>query len=412
MVVRTKFFILGLCLALGVLSACKRDAEKGKLPDLRVVLGSKDNRPFGASVFKKVAEHAFSDAVFSKSTLPFDKWYAQNKTSEYGEAHKAYVLVTPYLSARPKEVSAMMDFVREGNVLWICTNGVSDAFENEIPTGMNHTETEVAIVRPDLITTHKSLADTSLGDGRPFSYFYFPLDGIIDTPANLTAKPISLNTNGKPDGWQMKIGDGELILSTNVEALGNYFLLTANNVNYALGLLSYIPYEIEEIIYDEFYWRNVNRQAEGSSALDAIFSNPPLRWAFWILLGLIGVAVLTNLFRKQRIIPLKVANNNTTVAFTETISRLYFNQKDNSNIAQKMIQHFLEHFRTTYYLPYQKLDAEFARVLAGKTEQPFPKTERMVQRMAAIMQGVEVTNEMLLELNKDLQDLRKQGAKA
>jgi hypothetical protein len=228
---------------------------------------------------------------------------------------------------------------------------------------------------------------------------------MVDTPKSILRKVISYNADGKPDGWQTKVGSGELILLANAEAFSNYFLLTGNNYQYALGILSYLPEYIEKIYYDEFYRRNTSRQPEDRSIFDAILSQPALRWAFWIILAILALAILTNLFRKQRMIPVRVPNTNTTVAFTETIARLYYNQKDNTNIAQKMIRHFLEHIRSVYYLPHQKLDSEFAVLLAGKTNQPVPKTERLVQRMQAIMNGMEVSDDMLLELNRDLQQL-------
>jgi hypothetical protein len=63
-------------------------------------------------------------------------------------------------------------------------------------------------------------------------------------------------------------------------------------------------------------------------------------------------------------------------------------------------------------VPHQKLDDEFAAILAGKTNQPVAKTERLVQRMAAIMNGAAVSDDMLLELNRELSSLQKPTATA
>jgi hypothetical protein len=111
--------------------------------------------------------------------------------------------------------------------------------------------------------------------------------------------------------------------------------------------------------------------------------------------------------RRQRMIPVRVANKNTTVEFTQTIARLYYNQKDNRNIALKMIQHFLEYIRTQHYLPSQKLNPDFARILAGKTNTNLEKTERLVAKMAAIQDGATVSDDLLLWLNREITDLYK-----
>jgi hypothetical protein len=184
-------------------------------------------------------------------------------------------------------------------------------------------------------------------------------------------------------------------------------LLTGNNYQYALGLLSYLPSEPDAVYWDEFYRRNLHRGPEDRSILSAILSIPALRWAFWILIALCALAILTNIFRRQRMIPLRVPNRNTTVEFTQTIARLYYNKKDNRNIALKMIQHFMEHIRSQYYIPHQKLDNEFAAVLSGKTNQPVEKAAQLVQQMAAIQNGAAVSDEVLLDLNRQMNDLLK-----
>jgi hypothetical protein len=123
------------------------------------------------------------------------------------------------------------------------------------------------------------------------------------------------------------------------------------------------------------------------------------------MLLLCAIAIITHMARRQRLIPVRVANKNTTVEFTQTIARLYYNQKDNRNIALKMIQHFLEHIRTQHYLPNQKLDTEFARTLAGKTSTKLEKAGKLVAAMAAIQDGGAVSDELLLWLNREISDL-------
>jgi hypothetical protein len=63
--------------------------------------------------------------------------------------------------------------------------------------------------------------------------------------------------------------------------------------------------------------------------------------------------------RRQRIIKPLQPNINTSVAFTETVGRLYLQKKDNRNIADKMITYFLEHIRNQYFLNTNQLNDEF-----------------------------------------------------
>jgi hypothetical protein len=405
MALNKKKILLYLALAVTGMAGCKKNEPKSALPDMRLTLGSNDSKPMGGKVLKNMVEMAIDEATVPSNAQPFDEWYRTYLRESYNEASHAYFLVTPYLDIRQKEAEAMEKFISRGNTLILITNGFAEAFQKVFETDINYSPPFAARQGNGLAQTSKSLADSTLFGNKSYGYYYFPLTATVDTPKSIIKKVISFNENGKPDGWQMKVGSGELILISNAEAFSNYFLLTGHNYLYALGILSYLPEYIEKVYYDEFYRRNTSRQPEDRSIFDAILSQPALRWAFWLLIAMIGLAVFTNLFRKQRIIPVKVPNNNTTVAFTETIARLYYHQKDNTNIAQKMIRHFLEHIRSVYYLPHQKLDKEFAAMLAGKTNQPVPKTERLVQRMQAIMNGMQVSDDMLLELNRDLQQL-------
>jgi hypothetical protein len=320
----------------------------------------------GGKVFKNMVEMTVDEAEILTNAQPFDGWYRAYLREYHHEESHAYILATPYLDIREKEAEAMQKFISRGNTLILITNGFTEGFQKIFETDIIHGPQFAALQGNGLTQTSKSLADSALFGNHKYGYYYFPLAAMVDTPKSIIRKVISYNATGKPDGWQMKVGSGELILLANAEAFSNYFLLTGNNYQYALGILSYLPEYIEKIYYDEFYRRNTSRQPEDRSIFDAILSQPALRWAFWIIIAMLALAIFTNLFRKQRIIPVRVPNTNTTVAFTETIARLYYNQKDNTNIAQKMIRHFLEHIRSVYYLPHQKLDSEFAVLLAEK----------------------------------------------
>nr|MCU0375183.1 hypothetical protein [Chitinophagaceae bacterium] len=214
---------------------------------------------------------------------------------------------------------------------------------------------------------------------------------------------LSYTEANMPDAIQVEIGNGHLIMVTNAAAFSNYFLLTGKNYRYGLALLSYLNPGADEAIWDGFYLRNQYRAPQDSSVLDVIFSIPQLKRAFWILMALSLLWVFNNLIRRQRIIPVAQLFKNTSVEFTQTIARLYFNRKDNRDIALKMIQYFLEHLRNKHYMPAHQMDADFARLLSGKTNLPLFDAEALTGTMKAIQQGAAVSDEDLLDLNRAIQ---------
>jgi hypothetical protein len=386
---------------MGMFIACKKKDDANNLPDMRVTLASGDTKPMGGKVFKTITEGQYEDLNIEKNAIPFNEWYRNYFNHYSGTTNDVYFLVTPILDAREKEAEEMLRFVKSGNTLFVATNKVSEAFRQSF--SLHPTRSDSVFVSNNI-----GLTDTYLVyDSIKYSYYFKPLENKLDTLHTYLHQPIAYNEKKEPTAIQVKIGKGELIIITNAEALSNYFLLTRNNYNYALHLLSYVTQGPDNVYWDEFYHRNLFRQPEDSSVFDAIFSVPALRWAFWLMVLLCAIAIITHMARRQRMIPVRVANKNTTVEFTQTIARLYYNQKDNRNIALKMIQHFLENIRAQHYLPSQKLNPDFARILAGKTNSDVEKTEKLVAKMAAIQDGAHVSDDLLLWLNREITDLHK-----
>lgn len=372
---------------------------------MRLTLASNDAKPMGGKVFNSITSYVYYDWEIQYNAQPFDDWYRKYAREHYHENGTAYILISPYLSMRKKEAEDLKKYITRGNTVMVVTDGISDDFKNVFDIAIKRLPFSISKHPFGLAQTFKSLADTTQFDSTRFGYFYNPMTSIIDSVKGDEHTEISKNMLGLRDGIEMSIGSGKLIFITNAEAFSNYFLLTKNNFEYANGLLSYLPTAPDELYWDEFYRRNINRGPEDKSIFSAILAIPALRWAFWILIALCAIAIFTHLFRRQRIIPVRIPNKNTTVEFTQTIARLYFNKKDNRNIALKMIQHFMEHIRSKYYIPHQKFDHDFALVLSGKTNQPISKTTQLVERMQYIHDGAAVSDDDLLKLNRDINEL-------
>ncbi len=391
--------------------ACNKSPES-EIPPLRLTLNSKDAAPFGGKVLKEISGYAFDYNAFVNNAKPFTEWYVDNSIANYHNNDLVYMLATPYLSARRQEAEDMLRFVKKGNTLMIFTNGWTDDFAESFDIDIKKNAIVNSSNSLGLTDTHKKLVNSYDYLIDSFPIFLDPFIRYLETDSLLERRlrVISHNEQNFPDGLQIEIGDGELIVVTNVGAFTNYALLTGNNHEYLLGILSYLNTTPDELHWDEFYHRNINRQSEGNSILGTLLSIPPLSWAFWILLALTSIWVFNNMIRRQRMIPVADANKNTTIEFTQTIARLYYNQKDNRNIALKMIQHFMEHIRAQHYLPQQKFDRKFAELLASKTNQSLEETLAMVERMAAIQaSGDAVSDETLLILNREITQVMHAG---
>jgi hypothetical protein len=161
------------------------------------------------------------------------------------------------------------------------------------------------------------------------------------------------------------VGEGHIILHAAPLVMSNYFLLQKDNRKYLEQLWTYLPQDIQKIYWNDYYKRNTK-----ASDLSVLLQYPATRWAFFIALLILLIYALFESKRRQRIIPEIAPLENSSVSFVETVARLYFNKGDHRNLAEKMVQHFLEWIRTHYFIATTSLDAGFERQLIVRSGLP------------------------------------------
>jgi hypothetical protein len=391
-------YITPLMLAM-LLASCSQQKDPFAI-DESYTMGYNDNRPFGGDVFYRLAGKSFFTIKPTLNLRPFTNWYRSHVTEGHNYNGTVYLLISPRIVSYKQETDYMRSFVKEGNTLLVVADEITEELAGSFGINihgpsmmnmMNMQDTRVKMIKPDLIGG---------------SYFYYPLNQWLTAESDVTADTLALNENKQPALIRATFGKGQLIFATNARALSNYFLLSKNNQHVALALLSWLPAYPNAVVWDDFYRRNQFRRPENSSIFSAIFAVEPLRWAFWILITAALLWVASNMRRRQKMIPVIKPNQNTTVEFTQTIARLYFNNKDNRNIARKMVAYFNDHLRTRYYMPERALQQELAATLTAKTGMPAADSEQLASMMHEVLNGsAEVTDIFLLKLNHLMQSV-------
>ncbi|PIF33457.1 uncharacterized protein DUF4350 [Flavobacterium sp. 9] len=159
---------------------------------------------------------------------------------------------------------------------------------------------------------------------------------------------------------------GYFYLHTQPAAFSNFHLLKKDHYQYAENVLSYLP-------KGDVFWytKGINDEKISQSPLRYIFSQPALKWAWYLSLIGILIFIIFNAKRKQRIVPILKPLPNLTIDFTKTIGNLYYQEGDHDNIIDKKIIYFLERIRNEYLLDTTKLDDDFIKKLhlkSGKDE--------------------------------------------
>jgi len=132
-----------------------------------------------------------------------------------------------------------------------------------------------------------------------------------------------------------------------------------------------------------------------------------LLWAFWLTVTGLLLFIFFNIKRKQRAINIIKPNINTTLSFTETVGRLYYQKKDNNHIADKMITYFYEHIRNKYFISTSVINDEFLNSLSGKSGVPKEKAQSLFALIEEIQSGAITDDEKLMRLNSEIENFYK-----
>jgi len=187
------------------------------------------------------------------------------------------------------------------------------------------------------------------------------------------------------------------------EIFTNYHLLKGKNHQFASSVLSHIQNK-RSIFWDT---KEYSRDEIASSPLRVILSHPPLRWAWYFLLIGFLLYLVFNAKRKQRIVPIIVPLQNTTVDFTKTIANLYFQENHYRTILDKRIVYFLERVRSDFYLDTQVLDDKFIHKLQLKSGRSKELIEKIIKKISIKKLHRYLSENDLVELNGFLEDFWK-----
>jgi len=445
--IKILIFFLVLVLVLVVFA----DSNKSKPINWRQTYGINDKIPFGLKVFNEESKGLFKDQSIEKfSETPYEFFYDTNSTESdsiyyenppvvvdtvsyenTGDTIASQVIDTLSIDAdytettvdttyyedqivtenvtvkKPKKgtifsvsdfykfdersTEELLYFVEEGNTVFISATTMSDVLKDSLNFDImlrNHIETKLKT------TLVHSPLHFELDKGASDYYF-----SKFDKKTTTILGNIHDEKYVLPNFIEIKRGKGKFLLHLQPIAFTNYYLLQ-NNYKYIESVCSHID-------SDTIYWsvEGIEESSISGSPLRFIFSQPALKWAWY--LGLFGIIIfmLFNAKRRQRVIPISEPVKNTTVEFAKTIGNLYFLEKNHKDIAEKKIVYFLEKIRKEYYLETAVLDDTFINRLHQKTSRERVDIVKAINKINFIKNSTSLTEKDLVELNTLIEKL-------
>lgn len=369
------------CLLLG-LAACRRDKSLNNF----VSLWHRDKIPYGTYYAYENLSYIFQHAKIRTA-----RSFPEIDHQDVEDSCRALIILSRRFYPEEEDLHNLVRFAASGNQVFISSLNFNDTLFDFLNLKIKTDDP----FRSDSSTW--SLLNPVTGRWDLYSYPGFEFSDYFDSLDTGRCQVLGRNATGKPDFIRVSYDHGGAIfIHLDPMVFTNFFLLHGENHTYYDIAFSYLAQKTKEVEWSDFF--RYGRQEEFSS-LGFILKNRSLRWAFWITLCLFGMLALTEFKRKQRPIPEMAPPRNASEEFVRTIGRLYFQQKNNPNLAAKMVAAFLEHIRTQYNLPTSRLNDELALQLARRTGRPLNDIRRMMDLIHQSRMNPDFTDSDLMELH-------------
>lgn len=380
------YIILGILLLLFILINASTPNSVSWKPTFK----KHDKNPYGAEVTYKFLEDIFGTGNISYSRRsPYDLLHDNKDTFNL-------IYVANEVGTYDADFNAIHEFLDKGNNVFIAASAIYGPLADSLGlSGWAYHEV------PETFKDSVTLSFTN--PLFPKMDYVFPQEQIqnyIDPDTSVNMIVLSESSDYYAHFVKVPVGNGFLYYHCNPMLFTNNNMLFNNNQHdYISNCLSYLPKT--KTVWSEFF--SAGGSQEHETDLRFILSNPQLRWAWYIIIAFVLVFLVFQSKRKQRAIPVVTPPKNSTLEFVETTGRLYFQQRDHLNLAHKKILFFLEKIRNKFYISTSVLDDEFVESLASKSGVPQEEIRELVARFEQIKKSTGISENTLLELNKNIE---------
>ena len=358
---------------------------KSEVTDWRKNFDVNEKTPFGLFVFSKEVDHLLQNKVKRTDLSPYDFYKAQKLLPHNGLIVQSEIDVESW--------NKILQNVQEGSDALI----ISDFFHREITDSLSFTTSKISYEETNLLKlTDEKFAQDSLQLDKLPSGMGFEL---IKAKDEILGKEES---DAKMANFiKMRHGRGHLYLHSEPLIVTNFYLLKPESKNYVQDVFSYLSER--ETVWFSGANKNV---AESRSPLRFILANPPLRYAWWLLLAGLVLFIIFNAKRKQRIVPIVEPLKNKSVEFVKSIGNLYLQEGDFHDMMAKKAQYFLNRVRMDLLIDTKNLDEKFIHLLHLKTGKSI---EKINEATVLIKKGQDpyatVMKEDLIKMNRLLDEI-------
>lgn len=385
----------------------------------------KGKDPYGTKIITELLKASGREFIVLKDSLTAG-------LPEAPEAFSNYVFVGQSMYLSEMDVSQLIDFAVNGNNVFLFCNYIPHnlmfyLYDGECEPSLwndfsafQDTAVTLSLAHPNLKKERQSeYVYLSRYGAQPYQWRYFYPEYFCDSEGAFAE--LGYINEEYINFARVEYGDGYFYLHTTPLAFTNVNMLEQQAYNYANRVFSHLN---DGPIYWDEYSRvpesvarsmnnrsggGFNRNLSSKSPLQYILSQPPLKWAWYLLLSMGLLYLVFRVKRRERIIPVLEPNTNSSLQFVRTIGRLYFLQNNHRQLALQKMKLFHVDVRESYGLHFQEGDEKFEEKLAQKSG----VSKEIIDKLFTMYRNIENTRflsaDALIEFYKAMAAFYKAG---
>ncbi len=148
---------------------------------------------------------------------------------------------------------------------------------------------------------------------------------------------------------------GKLIVTTMPLVFTNYGVMDSDARKLSEYMSSFFKGRKLYRLYEEKNKKSVMEEEDGD--FKYIMSQPPLKWAFYIILGLLVVYMVFNSRRRMKAIPVHKIDEDTTLQFAKVLGTFYYHQDNHVPFLMKKYDKLKSTLQSRYGWDVEKMEA-------------------------------------------------------
>lgn len=371
-----------------------------------------DKNPFGCMVFDSVMGASLPNgyAVMPRTL----------RQISLGKKPHNVLLITDRLSLTGTDIAAIRRITSRGGKVMIVASRDSYTPDSVLmenfgasPVGENYFN--IAVLRKKLKDDIAGAYDTICWEAtggvygeRIYSVCEMMVQSYIGHIADSSHDVLATKLSAKRDSRTSSVmavrcrkNKGEVCFVSTPLLFTNYGALDSNTTEFLMRLMSHIA--DAPVIRTTAYMKSPEADMRSASPLRYFLSQPPLRTALYLALGLILLLMLSEARRRQRVIPVIAPPVNRSLEFIKTIGTLYFNRKDHSDLVRKRYSLFTEELRRLLMVDITDVreDSRNFGEIARQTGIPHEDIARMIGDIRLVVDGEMIATAAGMQLYVD-----------